>query len=142
MVAQAEKDLAVQGKPSAVEWILATGLMGEEELARVIAQATRTLYVNLPAVAIDPAVIALLKEEIAVRYQAVPLRAPEGGLVVAVATPSIGRRYKHLALPPDAVFTLRSPRCRRFVTHSITPITWTRRSMLTSKGSRTTPRRR
>ena len=83
----AEAELGVEGQTGVVDWIIAKRLLGEDELARAIAKATRHTYVNLPALALDPGAVSLLKEETAVSHRVVPLRAPEGGLVVAIANP-------------------------------------------------------
>ena len=88
-VAQAaEKDLLTQRNGmSAIDWLTRKAGMQEEQLAHAIAERLQLPYVNLPAVALSSGVTALVKEDLASRYGVVPLRAPEGGLVVAVANP-------------------------------------------------------
>jgi type IV pilus assembly protein PilB len=72
---------------SAIDWLTRKGRMDEEQLARRIAELLHLPYVNLPAVVLNASVTALVKEELASRCGVVPLRAPEGGLVVATANP-------------------------------------------------------
>ncbi|MFI5395865.1 MAG: ATPase, T2SS/T4P/T4SS family [Candidatus Binatia bacterium] len=63
------------------------GLIGEEQVAQKLADRLRIPYVNLPAVALDPAVIALVREELATRHKVVPLRADLKSLILATANP-------------------------------------------------------
>ncbi len=88
MALEAEKSLLRQkDSGSAIDWLTRKGGMQEEPLARAIAERLHLPYVNLPAVALNAAVTAMVKEELATRCGVVPLRAPEGALVVAIANP-------------------------------------------------------
>jgi type IV pilus assembly protein PilB len=94
----AESDLA-GGKETLIDWLGRHLLMGEEELARMICEVTNVPYVSLPAQALNPAVTRLLPEDLCNAAQIVPLRAPEGSLVVATANPlnAEARRQVELA---------------------------------------------
>ena len=72
---------------SAIDWLTRNAGMDEEQLARTLAALLHLPYVNLPAVALNAGVTALVKEGLASRCGVVPLRAPEGALVVAIANP-------------------------------------------------------
>jgi type IV pilus assembly protein PilB len=48
--------------------------INQEDLTKTIAQATKVPYVNLNGAKVNPKVLALLPQEIAQRYMAVPLR--------------------------------------------------------------------
>ena len=61
-----------------------SNLVTNEILTKTIAAATKVPYVNLTSAIIDPAVLALLPEEIAERYMAVPLGEMHHRLVVAM----------------------------------------------------------
>ena len=85
---EAEKSLVGQrNATSAIDWLTRNAGIGEEQLARSIAELLHLPYVNLPAVALSTGVTALVKEDLASRCGVVPLRAPEGALVVAIANP-------------------------------------------------------
>ena len=72
---------------SAVDWVVKRGIIGEDELARTLAERLRLPFVNLPEVALQPSVTGLLREEIATRYKVVALRIFENSLVIATANP-------------------------------------------------------
>jgi len=72
---------------TAIDWLTRQGGPGEEQIARAMAQHLRLPYVNLAVYALNAGVTGLLPEELATRYQIVPLRASEGSLVVATANP-------------------------------------------------------
>lgn len=55
-----------------------------EQLTKATAKATKLPYVNLTNVKIDPEILALLPEEVAERYMAVPLGEMQRRLVVAM----------------------------------------------------------
>jgi type IV pilus assembly protein PilB len=58
--------------------------INQEDLTKTIAQATKVPYVNLNGAKVNPKVLALLPQEIAQRYMAVPLGEMEKKLVVAM----------------------------------------------------------
>ena len=60
------------------------GHISNEDLTKLIAQATNVPYVNLVEARVNPKVLALLPQEIAERYMAVPLGEMDRRLVVAM----------------------------------------------------------
>lgn len=60
------------------------GAVTDEALTHAIAKVTKVPYVNLSNANIDPAVLALLPQDIAERYMAVPLGEMQHRLVVAM----------------------------------------------------------
>jgi type IV pilus assembly protein PilB len=60
------------------------GHVPEETLTKAVAQATHVPYVNLSNAKIDAEVLALLPQEVAERYMAVPLGEMQNRLVVAM----------------------------------------------------------
>src|SRR5262245_55152222 len=82
----AETDL-VNEPGSVIDWLTRNGIGTEETLARIIATQLQLPYVNLAAQALSPAVTNLVTEEQAVKSGIVPLRAPDGNLVIAMANP-------------------------------------------------------
>jgi type IV pilus assembly protein PilB len=74
-------------KRSAIQIIVQNGLLAEEDIAQALADGLRLPIVNLATVALEPAVTALIKEELVTRYSIVPLRAKDKTLTVAVANP-------------------------------------------------------
>jgi type IV pilus assembly protein PilB len=63
------------------------GILSEEELAEALVKGLRLPFVNLATVSLDPAVTALVREELAAQYQLVPLHVHEHSLVIAAANP-------------------------------------------------------
>ncbi len=85
---EVETALAAQTNgTSAIDLLVRKGLVQEEQLARFLADRLHLPYVNLPAIAFNPGVTALVKEELATRCGVVAVRAPDGALVVATANP-------------------------------------------------------
>lgn len=64
--------------------LISDGGVSEEDLTRTTAKITRVPYVNLSDARIDADVLALLPQEIAERYMAVPLGEMQHRLVVAM----------------------------------------------------------
>jgi len=64
--------------------LVSSGKVSNEDLTKTIAHVTRVPYVNLVDAKIDPKVLALLPEDIAERYMAVPLGEMQHRLVVAM----------------------------------------------------------
>ncbi len=88
VAAEVEQELRGLGNgATAIDRLARRGLMTEEQLARNLSEHLKIPYVNLPAIALDPAVIGLVREDLATRCKAVPLRAQEHSLVVAIANP-------------------------------------------------------
>lgn len=64
--------------------LISDGAITDEDLTRTTAKVARVPYVNLSDARIDPDVLALLPQEIAERYMAVPLGEMQHRLVVAM----------------------------------------------------------
>jgi type IV pilus assembly protein PilB len=64
--------------------LVSSGKVTNEQLTKTIAHVTKVPYVNLTDAKIDPKVLALLPEDIAERYMAVPLGEMQHRLVVAM----------------------------------------------------------
>ena len=64
--------------------LVSDGGISDEDLTRTIAKVNKVPYVNLSDAGIDPDVLALLPQEIADRYMAVPLGEMQHRLVVAM----------------------------------------------------------
>lgn len=64
--------------------LVASGKVSDEALTKAIAEVTNVPYVNLSSARIDPDVLALLPQDIAERYMAVPLGEMQHRLVVAM----------------------------------------------------------
>jgi type IV pilus assembly protein PilB len=67
-----------------VTYLVKNDYISDEQLTKANATITKVPYVNLTAAKIDPAVLALLPQEIAQRYMAVPLGEMQHRLVVAM----------------------------------------------------------
>lgn len=64
--------------------LVSSGKVSNEQLTKTIAHVTKVPYVNLIDAKIDPKVLALLPEDVAERYMAVPLGEMQHRLVVAM----------------------------------------------------------
>lgn len=64
--------------------IIASGKVTNEALTKTIAKVTNVPYVNLSSAKIDPDLLALIPQDIAERYMAVPLGEMQHRLVVAM----------------------------------------------------------
>lgn len=64
--------------------LVTSGKISNEQLTQAIAHVSKVPYVNLLEAKIDPKVLALLPEEVAERYMAVPLGEMQKRLVVAM----------------------------------------------------------
>jgi len=64
--------------------LVSSGKVSNEQLTKTIAHVTRVPYVNLVDAKIDPKILALLPEDVAERYMAVPLGEMQHRLVVAM----------------------------------------------------------
>lgn len=65
-------------------YLVSNGFVDDETLTRTIAHVNNIPYVNLSTAKIDPAILALLPEEIVERYMAVPLGEMQHRLVVGM----------------------------------------------------------
>jgi type IV pilus assembly protein PilB len=65
-------------------YLVKNRLVSEEQLTKVNATITKVPYVNLSAARVDPKILALLPQDIAKRYMAVPLGEMQQRLVVAM----------------------------------------------------------
>ncbi len=84
----AEAELASQKDgASAIDWLVRNGVASEEELAETLVKALRLPFVNLATVSLDPAVTSLVREELAMQCQIVPLHVHDHSLVIAAANP-------------------------------------------------------
>src|SRR5437762_1796047 len=64
--------------------LVSSGKVSNEQLTKTIAHVTKVPYVNLIDAKIDPKILALLPEDVAERYMAVPLGEMQHRLVVAM----------------------------------------------------------
>lgn len=83
VIAQAEKESAEQSKPL-IALLTESGVVDDELLTHAIAQVSGVPYVNLSNTVIDQSVLALLPEDIAERFMAVPLAEVQNRLAVAM----------------------------------------------------------
>jgi len=67
-----------------VTYLVKNNYISDEQLTKANATITKVPYVNLTAAKIDPNILALLPQEIAQRYMAVPLGEMQHRLVVAM----------------------------------------------------------
>jgi Type II secretion system (T2SS), protein E, N-terminal domain len=70
------------------EVLVDQGLVGERDLAQLVAQQEDLEFVDLAKLDLDPRAVGLLSEHTGRRYRAIPLRIDEGSVVVAVADPT------------------------------------------------------
>lgn len=73
------------GKLGAI--LLEMEFIQEEDLAKVIAEKLKTPYINLFEPEVTPEVLALLKPEVAKKYNVVPARKEKGSLFLAMVDP-------------------------------------------------------
>ena len=78
------KDAAKEKNLPFLAYLVEEGVINNEQLTKTTASITNVPYVNLSKAIIDPAVLALLPQEIAERYMAVPLGTMQHRLVVAM----------------------------------------------------------
>jgi type IV pilus assembly protein PilB len=84
---QAESELAGGTDESAIDWLVRNGIASEHAVAEALAKGLQRGFVDLAAVALDPTVTALIREEVAQHHQIVPLRTRDRTLVIAMANP-------------------------------------------------------
>lgn len=78
------KTAAEQAKEPLIAYLLKNEYINDEQLTKVNATITKVPYVNLTSARIDPKILALLPQDIAERYMAVPLGEMQHRLVVAM----------------------------------------------------------
>jgi type IV pilus assembly protein PilB len=78
------KEAAEKEKQPLIAYLLKNNFITDEQLTKVNATITKVPYVNLAAARIDPKILALLPQDIAERYMAVPLGEMQHRLVVAM----------------------------------------------------------
>jgi type IV pilus assembly protein PilB len=78
------KETASKESKPLLSLVVSEGHVSNEQLTKIIARTTQVPYVNLTNVKIDPEVLALLPQELAERYMAVPLGEMQHRLVVAM----------------------------------------------------------
>ncbi len=83
VITSVERQSETQGKPI-VALLVEQGVVDDELLTHAIAQVSGVPYVNLSNTVIDQAVLALLPEDIAERFMAVPLAEVQNRLAVAM----------------------------------------------------------
>lgn len=84
--AEAQLGSLANGK-TLIDWLSEEGRISEEALAKSLAQHVHLPFVDLPAVALDPTVAKLVREELAMRHHVVPLRLTGYNLTIAMANP-------------------------------------------------------
>jgi type IV pilus assembly protein PilB len=81
------RSLQAETGDSLTRVLVSEGIVGEVDLAKMIASHMGVEFVSLNEVAIDPAATALIPESLARRYAAIPIKFEDGALVVAMADP-------------------------------------------------------
>src|SRR5690348_2508067 len=75
---------ASKAKEPLISYLLKNDYITDEQLTKANAEITKVPYVNLTTAHVDPKILALLPQEIAERYMAVPLGEMQNRLVVAM----------------------------------------------------------
>jgi type IV pilus assembly protein PilB len=70
------------------EVLVEQDLVGERDLAQLVAEQESLDFVDLAKIDLDREAVALLSEQTARRFRAIPFRFDEGAVVVAVADPT------------------------------------------------------
>jgi type IV pilus assembly protein PilB len=78
------RQAAAQAKEPLFSFMVKNNYITDEQLTKANATVTKVPYVNLTSARIDPKVLALLPQDIAERYMAVPLGEMQHRLVVAM----------------------------------------------------------
>lgn len=81
------RSLQAETGDSLTRVLVAEGLVGEVDLAKMLATHIGVEYLSLNDVTIDPAAAALIPESLARRYAAIPIKFEDDALVVAMADP-------------------------------------------------------
>src|SRR5512139_575395 len=77
----------LQSGKTLIDWLKQRGTLQEAQVAEALADGLGLPLVDLPAVALDPAVTNLVREDLAMQHQVVPLRVSGDKLVLAMANP-------------------------------------------------------
>ncbi len=80
----AEKVIAKQSNLPLFAHLVKANMINDEQLTKATAEANNIPYVNLTAAKIEPKILALLPQDIAERYMAVPLGEMQHRLVIAM----------------------------------------------------------
>lgn len=78
------KDKATNSNTPLISMLVSEGHISNEQLTKTIASVTKVPYVNLTTAKVSPDVLALLPQEVAEHYMAVPLGEMQHRLVVAM----------------------------------------------------------
>src|SRR5262249_8993952 len=70
-----------------IDCLVRRAVATEHQVAAVLAEGLQLPFIDVATVAWDPAVTALVREELANQHQIVPIRVRENSLVVATANP-------------------------------------------------------
>ncbi|MDP2622644.1 MAG: ATPase, T2SS/T4P/T4SS family [Actinomycetota bacterium] len=81
------RSLQAETGDSLTRILVAEGMVGEVELAKILAGHMGVEYLSLNDVTIDPAAAALIPESLARRYAAIPIGFEDDALIVAMADP-------------------------------------------------------
>lgn len=85
---QLQEAIEAQDGRSLVRTLVELGYANEEEIAKAIAKATNLPYLKLSEYRINPAAVALIPEDMARRYELVPIDIEDNKLVVAMSDPA------------------------------------------------------
>jgi type IV pilus assembly protein PilB len=85
--AHAAEEAIVSGNTTAIEYVARNFRVDDDYIARTIAERLHLPYVSLPTQALNPSTTSLVREDLAAQSGMIPLRAPDGSLVVATANP-------------------------------------------------------
>ncbi len=78
------KKTAEQQKKPLISMLLSQGLLDDEKLTKILAGVSGVPYVNLINSRVDPKILALLPQDLAEHYMAVPIGEMQSKLVVAM----------------------------------------------------------
>lgn len=78
------KDEAEKEKEPLFQFLIKKNIIEDEQLTKIIAQATNVPYVNLSKAEVNPKILSMLPKDVAERFMAVPLGELKNRLVVAM----------------------------------------------------------
>lgn len=78
------KKQAATAKKPLITMLLEQGLLNDEKLTKILAGISHVPYVNLTTTRVDPQILALLPQDLAEHYMAVPIGEMQNRLVVAM----------------------------------------------------------
>lgn len=85
---QLQEAIESQNGRSLVKALVELGYTTEEDIAKAIAKSTNLPYLKLSEYKINPAAVALIPEDMARRYELIPIDIEDNKLVVAMADPA------------------------------------------------------